>query len=340
MSTGARHDLVAVWTSAAWRAEAEAWIRDRLAAAGIAVTGPIEQPRVRPWSTQLVVPTDRGRYWFKENNPAMAFEAALVARLSELAPGRVLAPVAVAADRGWLLGPDGGRTVRESGGPDEAGFTRILTEYAELQRHLAGHGAELVGTGLPALEPARSAEHLAGQVADLAALPDGHPLRAGSELRARSVAYRPVLVAAAERLAETPIPLSLQHNDLHQNNAFAAEPGRPLRFFDFGDAVWGHPFCVLHVTLVVLAQEWSCGPWSAAGADPRLDRLVDAYLECWSDLAPRAELRRLVEPAMVIGRLHRYNSWHRLLPYLPMDMLTSHVGYLSSLLCGSAVGAR
>ncbi|GAB3748020.1 phosphotransferase [Microlunatus parietis] len=338
--TTARVDLVALWTSAAWRAEAEDWIRDQLGAAGIVVTGAIEQPRVRPWSTQLVVPTDRGRYWFKENNPAMAFEAALVARLSDLIPGRVLDPVAVAADRGWLLVPDGGRTVRETGGADEASFTRILTEYAELQRQLAGHGAELVGTGLPALEPERTADHVAGQVAELAALPAGHPLHARADLLARAAGYRPVLVAAADRLAETPIPSSLQHNDLHQNNAFAAEPGHPLQFFDFGDAVWGHPFCVLHVTLVVLAQEWSCDEWSVTGADPRLDRLVDAYLECWSDLAPLAELRRLVEPALVIGRLHRYNSWHRLLPYLPKDMLESHVGYLSSLLCGSVSSTR
>lgn len=338
-STGSGIDLPATWTGTAWRAEAESWIRDRLATAGIAVTGPIEQPRVRPWSTQLVVPTDRGRHWFKENNPAMTFEAALVARLAELVPGRVLEPVAVAADRGWLLVPDGGRTVRETGAADEAAFVRILTEYAELQRELAGHGADLVGTGLPALEPDRTADHVAGQVAELAALPAEHPLHAGAELLARSVAYSPVLTAAADRLAETPIPSSLQHNDLHQNNAFAAEPGRPLRFFDFGDAVWGHPFCVLHVTLVVLAQEWSCPAWTENGADPRLDRLVDAYLECWSDLAPLAELRRLVEPALVIGRLHRYNSWHRLLPYLPLDMLQSHAGYLSSLLCGSAVSA-
>lgn len=333
-------DLTAEWTSAEWRAAAEAWIRDRLAADGIAVTGPIEQPRVRPWSTQLVVPTDRGRHWFKENNPAMTFEAALVARIAELAPSRVLEPVAVAADRGWLLTPDGGPTVRESRTADEATFVRILTEYAELQRQLADHGAELAGTGLPALEPDRTADHVAAQIAELATLPTGHPLHAGAELLARSVAYRPVLEAAVERLAETPIPSSLQHNDLHQNNAFAAAPGDPLRFFDFGDAVWGHPFCVLHVTLVVLSQEWSCGEWTATGADPRLDRLVDAYLECWSDLAPRAELRRLVEPAMVIGRLHRYNSWHRLLPYLPQEMLESHAGYLSSLLCGSAVSAR
>ena len=119
-STGSGIDLTATWTGTAWRAEAESWIRDRLATAGIAVTGPIEQPRVRPWSTQLVVPTDRGHHWFKENNPAMTFEAALVARLAELVPGRVLEPVAVAADRGWLLVPDGGRTVRETGAADEA----------------------------------------------------------------------------------------------------------------------------------------------------------------------------------------------------------------------------
>jgi hypothetical protein len=84
------------------------------------------------------------------------------------------------------------------------------------------------------------------------------------------------------------------------------------------------------VTLAALCQEWSC-----TRDDPRIVRLTDTYLDRWTDLGPLPELRRLIEPAMVLGRLHRYNSWHRILEYLPDEMIKSHVGYLSSLLCGS-----
>jgi len=61
-------------SGARWRVAAEAWTTERLAERGIDVTGPIEQPRVRPWSTQLVVPTTAGRVWFKGNCRALAFE--------------------------------------------------------------------------------------------------------------------------------------------------------------------------------------------------------------------------------------------------------------------------
>ena len=83
------------WSSSDWRREAEAWILDRLACAGRTVTGPIEQPRIRVWSTQLTVPTDVGRLWFKENSAPGAFEAALVARIHARSPGRVLPPLAL-----------------------------------------------------------------------------------------------------------------------------------------------------------------------------------------------------------------------------------------------------
>ena len=46
------------------------------------------------WSTQLTVPTDRGLFWFKENNPDQAFEAGLVAELADIVPDRVVIPLA------------------------------------------------------------------------------------------------------------------------------------------------------------------------------------------------------------------------------------------------------
>lgn len=329
-----RVDLTAEWTSPGWHSAAEAWIADRLAEAGIVITGPIEQPRIRPWSTQLTVPTDRGRFWFKENSPALRFEAALVAAIARLAPGRVIVPVAVEPDRGWLLGPDGGPTVREAGATDEPTFRRILIEYADLQRGLADHRDDLLAAGLPALEPADTADHVDHQVAALSRLPADHPLHADDALRERAARHRPILIAAVERLAEVPIPATLQHNDLHQSNTFAAAAGEPLHFFDFGDAVWSHPFCSLHLPTGALCREWSC-----TQSDPRIVRLVDAYLDRWTDLAPLTELRRLVAPATELARLHRYNSWHRLLAYLPEEMIKSHAGYLSSLLCGSDVAS-
>lgn len=110
------------WLDPTWEAHAHRWIRERGAALGVPVTGPVEQFRVRPWSVVLRVPTSDGWTWFKANTPASRYEAALVDALSGWAPGSVLAPLAVDTDRGWILSPHGGPTLREAaaGAPDPA----------------------------------------------------------------------------------------------------------------------------------------------------------------------------------------------------------------------------
>jgi hypothetical protein len=46
-----------------------------------------------------------------------------------------------------------------------------------------------------------------------------------------------------------------------------------------------------------------------------LDRLRDAYLEPWSDLAPRADLLRAIDLARLIGYGTRLLSWQRIVPH-------------------------
>ena len=68
---------VRLWSSEAWREQAVGWIDRRLAEAGLARTGEVEQPRVRPWATVLRAPTEDGDVWMKAAGPATAFEAGL-----------------------------------------------------------------------------------------------------------------------------------------------------------------------------------------------------------------------------------------------------------------------
>lgn len=91
-----------------WRQEATEWIEDTVDRLGYRVRGPVTQPRIRPWSTQLVVPTDHGTLWFKAPCAPMRFEPALQQLLARLLPGLVAAPVAVDVVRGWMLTADHG----------------------------------------------------------------------------------------------------------------------------------------------------------------------------------------------------------------------------------------
>ena len=297
------------WSSEAWRAEATTWARQALAARDIRVTGPVEQPRVRFWSTQLKIPTDHGPVWFKENCPGLRQEAAVVAALSVLAPDHVVSPLAVEPERGWLLSPDCGRTLASLESTDEATWTLVLSQYADLQRRTVDAELPLLSAGLPALLPADVPDHLDRLAEDFRAEPEWSPLHVDADQAMGLAGAAEALRQAAVELSSGPVPATFEHNDLHHNNAFVPGPGeQTLRFFDFGDALWAHPFTSLAIPLNVVTREWR-----TTEDDPRVQRLVDAYLDRWTDLADRTDLRRLLRLAMPLGRVHRLETWRRVL---------------------------
>jgi len=76
--------------------------------------------------------------------------------------------------------------------------------------------------------------------------------------------------------------------------------------------VLAHPLSGLLVPLNMLADRLGDpGPH-----DPRLQRVADAALEVWSDLAPMRELRSALPAALRLGRVGRAESWARVAPDL------------------------
>jgi Phosphotransferase enzyme family len=303
--------LTELWASPAWRVEAETWIRRVLTGQGIRVTGRIEQPRIRVWSTQLTVPTDHGRIWFKENNPGQRAEAAVVAELARIAPDHVVTPLAIEPDRGWLLSPDRGQTFATLEAADVATWELVVSQYAELQRRTVEAGPALIGAGLAPLLPDDVPDHLVRMADRFLREPVQSPLHADADLadrlRRASDTYRPIVA----ELTAGAVPSAFEHNDLHLNNAFIPQPDeRTLRFFDFGDAVWGYP-----LTSIFNAVDRAANQWRTTEDDPRVGRLVDAYLEGWTDLAPRGDLTRLLELARSLEPVHRLETWRRLLAH-------------------------
>jgi hypothetical protein len=301
------------WASSAWRDEAYAWIDRIVRDRGLTPTGEIEQPRIRFWSTQLIVPTDAGRLWFKENCPDQSFEARLVAALAELVPDHVVAPLAIEPDRGWLLTPDSGPTLRnlEAERDDDSLdlWERLAADWADLQRRVIPDVDRLLAAGAPLSPPSDAPGLLAERIEEYAGLPPDDPGHLDPVDADRLRNALPTIAVWAEQVAAAGLPLSLDHNDLHSANAFAPRAGeRQLRFFDFGDSVVGHPLSSLLIPLNVLAHQLS-----ADDDDPRLRRVVDAYLEVWSDLADPVTLRAAVDPARQLARLHRSECWRRVL---------------------------
>jgi hypothetical protein len=144
--------------------------------------------------------------------------------------------------------------------------------------------------------------HLAALVDELAAAmgPAALPTDDVTGLRALLPAY----AEACAELAAAGIAPALQHDDLHDNNVFHRGPV----FFDWGDAVVGHPFGTMLVTLRSVAYHHGLD-----AGDAVLARLADAYTEAWTDVADRATLRRQVELAIRVGPLTRALAWRRAL---------------------------
>jgi hypothetical protein len=282
-----------------WRHEAERWTRDALAARGLAVTGAVEQPRIRPWSTQLTVPTDAGRTWFKANCASMAFEPALQVELARLAPGAVDEPLAVDVDRGWILTLDRGPTLGDSRPPESDDWRRVLAHAAALQRVTADHGDALVATGLPDCRPSTVVGRFDRFVEVLSALPEEHPAHVPDELRSQLAAARPRVVDAVAELEESALPTTWQHGDLHPWNVFAATG----RFFDFGDGQWAHA-----VEVLCVPEAWIAQPDAGGEAAPvSWPDVLEAYADAWEVSAD--EVASLLRAAARTQPVNRTLLW-------------------------------
>jgi hypothetical protein len=294
----------ALWHTTEFRAELTAWVTDVAAA-----PSSMEPVRDRPWSTVWRAETPQGVFFAKQNTPLQGFEAALVAVLADIAPDHVIPVTAVDLDRGYLLTPDQGvvlgdaaSVTSEEGSIDLA--CRIVRAGASLQREVAPHADRLVTAGLVRLGPLDVVAYIEQRLEEFARLSEGDPRALSSEAAARLSAYLPQLAVECEQLAALGLPLTLQHNDLHQFNVFDIDG--ELLFFDFGDALLSDPLAALWVPLGGLAHRLDC-PVS----DPRVQRVADAAIEQWTDYAPATELRKLLPTGLRLGRLGRTESWVR-----------------------------
>ncbi len=265
--------------------------------------------RIRFWSVHLSAPTDSGRFWFKENCPEQLFEARLVAALAGCAAERVLRVAAVDPDRGWILSPDQSPVLRDAGPVSAAGWQRLLVDYALLQREVTAQHLDLPGLGLTVLTPADAPAHLDRRLNELSRLPADDPGRLADADAARLRSLVPTVARWAETVTDLGLPLTLEHSDLHTGNAFATPVRTPLRVFDFGDAVCSSPLLSLLVPIRAMTVDDAADRLTPA----EVDRVVDAYLEVFSDLVPLPALRAAVPAAVELGKLNRQESWRRTL---------------------------
>ena len=284
-------------SSAAWRADVEEWVHERVEEKGHRVTGPFDQRRIAPWSTQIVVPSDVGPLWFKALCPSMSFEPALQDLLARLAPRDVDRPYAIDARRGWMITSDRGATLGDRHEPTLDDWCAVVGVTAHLQRTVAPHRDEVLATGVADCSPATVPRRLEELVERFSALSPQHPGHVDASLRSELLGTVPRLADACAEIEASPMPVTVQHGDLHPWNVFAADGD--LRVFDFGDVQWAPAVEVLSVPYGIITDEGRL-PW---------EPVMEAYAEPWSDLVDARSLETLWRSAALTRPVNRAQTW-------------------------------
>lgn len=225
---------------------------------------------MRPWATVLRVPVAGGAVWFKASRDAFAHEAGVLRILSPLAPS-FLPDVIASTDDGWLLLGDAGDRAREH----PVDWPSMLRRYARLQQDATALVPQLLAAGAYDTRPERVGERIDALSAWL-------PASLQRKLRAR----RPIVEEHMRELAASPLPVTIDHGDLHDGNVFAKDG--EVRLLDWGDSGVAHPF------------------FSLSTADPEE---IPPYLDAWEEKAPRSQLEREAAIVMELRFLVRALNW-------------------------------
>ncbi|HXM56684.1 MAG TPA: phosphotransferase [Candidatus Dormibacteraeota bacterium] len=290
------------WFRPGWLREATAWADDVLAALGWRRAGPPFQ--VRHWSLSAVVrlPTDRGDVYLKSVLPAFAIEPAVTRAVAAWADGPPLDVLAHDPGRGrWLSADHAGVCGEDVDGGSPPAGARAL---ARLQVRAASRHDLLLATGCEQLDAAAVAASIDPLLLreDLWAVRHERAL-AGDELD-RLRACRPWLSDLCERLAVSPIPLSLTHGDFHPGNV--ALTARGWLVHDWSFAAISHPF-------------FDLANWLHDVPPDSEPAHVAAYLEPWAATHGMSAARAAWSSAKPLGAYYALTRLAAVLDATPAD---------------------
>lgn len=314
-----KQDAGLSWTQPGWFEQASAWIQAELKQQGIGLDGAIEQPHVRPWSTVLRVPTTAGIFFFKATAPVLAHEPALTQALSFWRPDCMPQVTAADLERGWMLMPDFGASLRSlfQAGHTIQDWHTILPVYAEMQIEMVDRRRDILTLG--AFD--RRLEVLPAEyellLADTDALRIGQTDGLTEDEYSRLLEYMPRFEAMCEELAGFFIPETLHHDDFHDGNIFVRD-GRYI-FADWAESCVAHPFFSMVVGLRSIAYRFNL-PEDA----PEIAELRDIYLEPWTCYESRQNLQAAFYLANRVGRVCRALTWHRVVSGLDEALKVEH----------------
>lgn len=307
-----------LWQQPDWQAEAQAWIRSALDKNNLQLTGEIEQPHIRQWSTVMTVPTDDEMLFFKASNSLFAYETALTDYLARFRPEIFPELLAVDIKRHWMLMRDAGTPLRHFVRTEKSieRWKDILPLYVNLQKDIAERVTDLLALGVMDRRITKLPEMFEDLIADESAMLLDQEDSLTSEEYARLKNYGSEFARMCEKLASFGIPETIHHDDFHDGNIFIRN--EKVTFTDWGESAVTHPF----FTLVVMMR----GVDNSIGTDfsPESEQVRDMYLQHWTSYAPMDELRSIAKLAQRIGYVNRALTWKISLDDMPEELKSEY----------------
>ena len=262
----------APWALPGWHTQVEGWIAEQVARLGRGAIRHIAP--VKSWSISCVlkVTTETDVLYFKVSRdlPLFVNEGMVMMRLDELYPGRLPVPLALAAEKGWMLLEDFGDAPGDEAPLDQQ--SRMMQDFAFVQIDSSRRIEALLTAGCKD----RRFDILRSQIEPL--LADELVLDLlTSEERAQLRQIEPRLRELIAELEALSIPFAILHGDLHAGNVVPRESS--FLYFDWTDAAVSHPFFdMIHIFL----EE----------DEAKKSSLQEAYLLIWEEHFPKADVRR------------------------------------------------
>jgi hypothetical protein len=292
------------WTRPGWQAEAERWMTAELAQAGWMHVGPAEP--IKSWCLSYVMRIPAAKTETAENQwfyfktsldlPLFVNEAVVTEGLAALFPNHVPAPLAIEAQKNWLLLSDFGPLIGRGAALEDR--LRILHHHAVLQIQSAGQIEQLLALGCCD----RRLDWLAGHIEPLFNHPETAQVLTGEEV-ARLQKLAGPLRQMCRKLDAFAIPPALIHGDLHGSNV-AGQKGEGqaerLLFFDWTDSAISHPF--FDMLLIFFEKDITIR-----------EKMRDTYLEDWLIYEPLEQLLDAWSLAETLAALYHALSYFYIL---------------------------
>jgi hypothetical protein len=255
----------------------------------------------RAWSTVWRIETETIGLYLKVAGPGFEREIQLLPHLSALFPDMLPRVVGYNEASGWLLLEDAGTSLRDLLSKDRAlglqSLGEALDSYAHLQ--IAASTKQEISRLAENGQVTSLASRLETLLADSAVLGEGGATE--SEFHSFEASL-PRCVALSKALATSGLPDTVDHGDLHANNIML-QKGRP-RFIDWGDAIYGHPFPSLAITIDATRE-------TLDGELPEVNRLTAAYLGPWREAFPLCDHDAALTTAIALRPVYGALLWYR-----------------------------